>query len=165
MRPAAVAALLALAACRGALDDSGATPWTWDLPPHFPIPAVPADNPMTVEGVELGRHLFYDFQISIDGRRSCGICHEAIKGFTDGFPKAVGVENEIPPRNTPSTANVAYRVPLTWRNPEMVSLEEQLLVPLLGHAPIVEMGMGGHEDELLDRLREHEPYPTLFAAA
>ena len=55
----------------------------------MPEPEVPADNPMTADKVALGRVLFYDFQLSIDGGRSCGICHEQAKGFTDGFVKAV----------------------------------------------------------------------------
>jgi cytochrome c peroxidase len=47
----------------------------------------------------------------------------------------------------------------------MGSLEEQLLVPLLGDDPIVEMGVGGHEDEVLARLRSQAPYPDLFSDA
>ena len=36
------------------------TGYKWNLPPGFPTPNVPADNPMTVEKVKLGRFLFYD---------------------------------------------------------------------------------------------------------
>ncbi len=158
-----VVAALALSACRPA--DPPDPGYVWDLPAHFPVPAVPASNPMTTEKVTLGRFLFYDFKLSIDGRRSCGICHEPAKGFTDGFAVAVGVENVAHDRNTPSTTNVAYRSPLTWRDPDLWSLEEQLLVPLLGDDPIVEMGVGGHEDEVLARLRSQGPYPDLFADA
>jgi cytochrome c peroxidase len=168
-----VAALLLLAGC-GAPPHLGphtGTPhtgdpgWLWDLPNHIPTPVVPADNPMTEEKVELGRLLFYDFALSIDGGRSCGICHEPAKGFTDGFVRAVGTTSQIHPRNTPSTANAAFRAPLTWLNPGLLSMEEQLLGPLLGEDPIIEMGFGGQEDVLVRRLEEQVPYPTLFAAA
>lgn len=142
-----------------------ASDWTWDLPSHVDEPEVPALNPMSVEKVELGRYLFYDFQLSVDGGRSCGICHEPAKGFTDGFVRAIGTTGQIHPRNTLTVGNVAWREVLNWRDPEPTTLEEQLLVPLLGEHPIVEMGMGGREEELLDRLRVFEPYPSLFAAA
>jgi cytochrome c peroxidase len=62
-------------------------------------------------------------------------------------------------------ANAAWRGPLTWRNPEQQSLEEQLLEPLLGTEPIVEMGMGGHEGVLIDRLCETDGYVEAFEAA
>lgn len=139
--------------------------YTWRLPPHFPTPEVPDDNPMSTAKVELGRHLFYDFQLSIDGGRSCGICHEPAKGFTDGFVRAVGTTRQVHPRNTPSLTNIAFRAPLTWRHPTLDHLEEQLLTPLMGTEPIVEMGMGGQEALLVDRLRGFDPYPRLFAAA
>ncbi len=139
--------------------------WDWGLPAHIPEPEVPEDNPMSEEKVTLGRLLFFDFQISVDGGRSCGICHEPAKGFTDGFVRAVGTTGEIHPRNTLTVTNVGWRAPLTWRNPALYSLEEQLLTPLLGTDPIVEMGMGGEEDLLLGRLAAFDPYPEMFEAA
>jgi cytochrome c peroxidase len=145
-------------------DGDSTTPWVWNLPDHVPEPDIPADNPLTVEKVALGRVLFHDFQLSIDGGRSCGICHEQKKAFTDGFVKAVGTTGERHTRNTPSVLNVAWRTPLTWLNPDLVSLEEQLLGPLMGTEP-VEMGMADQEALLLARVSEFEPYPQLFAAA
>jgi cytochrome c peroxidase len=130
----------------------------------MPAPEVPADNPMTADKVTLGRVLFYDFQLSINGARSCGICHEQPKGFTDGFVKAVGAFGDRHARNTPTVLNVAWRTPLTWLDPELHLLEEQLLGPLTGTEPI-ELGMGDQEDLLLDRLETFEPYPALFDAA
>src|SRR4029434_9026055 len=51
---------------------------------------IPADNPMTPEKVALGRQLFFDERLSIDGSRSCYSCHVCEKGLTDGLPKAIG---------------------------------------------------------------------------
>ena len=45
----------------------------WNLPKGFPRPAVPADNPMSAAKVELGRYLFYDKRMSVNGKESCGI--------------------------------------------------------------------------------------------
>jgi cytochrome c peroxidase len=47
----------------------------WNLPKGFPRPIVPADNPMSAAKVELGRYLFYDKRISVNGKESCGTCH------------------------------------------------------------------------------------------
>ena len=50
--------------------------------PEMPIPA---DNPLTVDGVELGRHLFYDNVLSADNTMSCSTCHLPEGAFTDNL--------------------------------------------------------------------------------
>ena len=123
---------------------------------------VPAENPQTPERIELGRYLFHDFRMSRNSERSCGICHEPAKGFTDGFSRAVGATGETHTRNTLSLINVGYRERLTWRDPTVRALEEQWHVPLFGEDP-VEMGMT--PDGLVERLRSIERYPPMFQAA
>ena len=54
------------------------------------MPAVPADNPMSVAKVELGRHLFYDLRLSGNGQQSCATCHQQEKAFTDGLTTSAG---------------------------------------------------------------------------
>ena len=56
----------------------------WHLPKGFPRPIVPADNPMSPAKVELGRYLFYDKRISVNGKESCASCHRQELAFTDG---------------------------------------------------------------------------------
>ena len=56
----------------------------WTLPSGFPRPIVPADNPMSAAKVELGRYLFYDQRMSVNGKQSCGSCHLQERAFTDG---------------------------------------------------------------------------------
>src|ERR1051325_2535385 len=51
---------------------------------------IPADNPMTPEKIALGRQLFFDERLSIDGSKSCYSCHVCEHGLTDGLPKAIG---------------------------------------------------------------------------
>ena len=133
-------------------------------PAHFPKLYVPADNPVTVEKVELGRYLFYDQQLSGNGTQSCGSCHEQAKAFTDGRALAIGSTEEVGRRNSPALANVGYVSSLTWANPLLISLEQQILLPMFGEHP-VELGLAGKEGELLARLQSDPRYPPLFAAA
>jgi cytochrome c peroxidase len=142
----------------------GGAGYAWDLPPGFPQPKVPADNPMTAAKVTLGRYLFYDTRLSGDGTFSCGTCHEQRLAFTDGKGRAVGHTGQVHPRGAMSLANVAYVPTLTWADPTVRRLEAQALVPMLGVAPI-ELGLAGHEAAALARLAAEPLYPSMFAAA
>src|ERR1700727_3186561 len=64
--------------------------YKWELPKGFPQPYVPADNLMTAAKVELGRYLFYDTRMSVNGQQSCATCHKQELAFTDGRAIAVG---------------------------------------------------------------------------
>lgn len=138
--------------------------WQWDLPPGFPRPRVPAENPMTVAKVALGRHLFYDTRLSGNGTQSCATCHQQARAFADPQPRGVGSTGEVHPRGPMSLANVAYASALTWANPNMRTLEAQALVPMFGEEP-VELGLAGKEQELFRRIRAERRYGPLFAAA
>lgn len=138
--------------------------YEWNLPAGLPKPVVPANNPMTVEKVELGRHLFYEKRLSITGAYSCASCHEQKRAFADGNPVGIGATGEKHPRNSMSLANVAYNSVLTWANPLMMRLETQALVPMFGEHP-VELGMVGREAQILSLLSQDSTYRQLFAAA
>ena len=114
------------------------------------------------ELVELGRHLFYERRISLNEDRSCGICHEQAKGFTDGFVRAVGTTGEIHPRNTLSLLNVRARTTLSWLDPQPTPLTKQMLIPLLGMDP-VEMGAHDLIEGMLDTLNEDPVYLQLLS--
>jgi len=137
--------------------------WRWDLPPGFPVPRVPADNPMSAVKVELGRHLFYDRRLSSDQTIACSTCHQQQAGFSDPRRNPAGVTHDPHPRNSMSLANVAYLPVLTWANPTQRRLENQALVPLFGETP-VEMGLAGLEAVMLQRLRVEPRYQQLFPA-
>jgi len=73
------------------------TPYEIKVPKFFPTRMnIPADNPMTVEGVELGRYLFYDGRLSGNTEpeymMSCGTCHLQSRSFECGIdhPKFTG---------------------------------------------------------------------------
>jgi len=156
---------VALASCAAAAQrPATSTRYVWDLPPGFPEPKVPPDNPMTTEKVDLGRHLFYDPRLSIDGTYSCATCHRQVNAFTDGRRQAVGVSGDVHPRNSMGLTNVAYSPVLTWANPTQRRLETQALVPMFGEQP-VELGLSGREDMLLTQLRSDSRYLRLFRVA
>lgn len=112
--------------------------------------------------IELGRRLFYDADLSINGTMACATCHEARRGFTDGNATHPGATDQPGRRNVPGLANVAAFHNLTWANNQLAGLEQQAMVPLTGTDP-VEMGMGGQEPELMRRLSANPCYAKLFA--
>lgn len=139
--------------------------WSWDLPDFFPDPSIPAGNPMTSAKVELGRHLFYEQQLSGNGTQSCASCHDQSRAFTDDKKVSIGSTGESHSRNAQGLANVVYHPTLTWANPALVSLEKQMEVPLFGTDP-VEMGVNdSNKTEILIRLESQSLYQTLFAQA
>lgn len=165
----------ALGCLAGCLSAGGARPpaeerreapssYEWRLPPGFPPPAVPADNPMTPAGIELGRRLFYDTRLSGNGTQACATCHRQDLAFTDGRPRAIGSTGEVHPRSAMSLANAAYSPAFTWANPRLRSLEAQALVPMFGEHP-VELGLSGREEILAARLRGDARYVEMFGAA
>lgn len=138
--------------------------WEWTVPAGFPKPRVPADNPMTAAKVELGRHLFYDKRMSVNGKQSCASCHKQELAFTDGRSHAEGTTGQLHPRSSMSLVNVAYAPALTWAHPALDSLEEQALVPMLGEDP-VELGLRGHEQQFLDAMKQDPVYQRLLPRA
>ena len=138
--------------------------YDWQLPPHFPLPRVPEENPMRAETVELGRYLFYDKQLSGNGAQSCESCHFQALAFSDGRALPIGSTGEVLARNSPALVNVAYDATLTWANPVLTELERQVLVPMFGEFP-VELGITGHEQEVLGRFQADANYQRMFAAA
>ncbi len=134
------------------------------LPPGFPAPLVPADNPLSAAKVRLGRRLFYDRALSGNGTFSCASCHRQELAFTDGRAQAVGSTGELHPRSTMSLANAAYDATLTWADPELRTLEDQARVPMFNRHP-VELGLADREEQVLERFRSDPDYVRMFRAA
>jgi cytochrome c peroxidase len=140
------------------------TPYEWHLPPGFPLPRVPADNALTVEKVELGRHLFYDQRLSANGTQSCASCHQQSRAFSEEAAIATGSTGQKHHRNSMALVNVAYTSTFTWAHSGITTIEQHVLLPLFGDKP-VEMGAAGHEQEILARFRDDATYRELFARA
>jgi cytochrome c peroxidase len=167
---AAVAAMFLAAGCDYGLRDSTASnlqrqgEYVWQVPEGFPIPAVPDDNPMTWEKIELGRQLFYDRRLSGDGSVSCASCHRPELAFTDGRRQAKGIKGHIHPRSAMSLTNVAYNATLGWDDSTLTRLEDQMLIPLYNTQP-PEMGVTGHEEEILARFKKDLRLRRFFQSA
>jgi cytochrome c peroxidase len=158
--------ILVLAALCGAssLAHESNASFTWQLPPGFHAPPVPADNPMLPAKVELGRYLFYDLRMSVNGESSCGTCHIQRYGFTNQFPVAIGATGQRHPRRVMPLANVAWFAFFDWANPTVTRLEDQSVTPLFNDHPI-ELGLTTANDKFLKVVATDPIYVKLFPAA
>ena len=109
--------------------DLSITPYQLEVPNHFPAMPIPEDNPMSVEGVELGRRLFYDTRLSLDNSISCFSCHNQNNGFSDPNTFSVGVNGEIGKRQSMSLVNLGWQSAYFWDG-RSETLEEQILHPV-----------------------------------
>ena len=94
----------------GDLEDIAYAPQNYTIkkPAHFPDMAIPAGNPMTVDGVQLGRRLFYDPILSADNTMSCSSCHLPAGSFTDNKAVSVGIDGIAGKRSSMSLLNIGY---------------------------------------------------------
>lgn len=128
-----------------------------DLIPAFPTQTV---NPLTEEGIELGRMLFYDPILSKDSTQACASCHNQKFGFTDnGKALSIGVDGIAGTRNSMALINLAWRNRFFWEG-RAVSLEEQALEPVPNP---IELHL--EWDEAIGRLMRHVDYRVAFYKA
>lgn len=139
---------------------SGAgTPYEFEKPFFFPDPIIPADNPFTEEGIELGRHLFWEKDLSRNNTVSCGSCHFPTAAFSDNIPKSIGLYGDMTDRNSMALINMAWNTSFFWDGRSR-TLEEQLLEPV--ENPI-EMDLTWKE--AVERIGSDSTYQDMFAAA
>ena len=163
LKTTAVVALALAAAVGLRADDPVSTAYDWQLPSWLQPPHVPADNPMSVPKVALGRHLFYDVRLSGNGKQSCASCHQQDKAFTDGLAQSVGSTGQRHPRGSMSLVNVGYAVTLTWSDPKTRLLEDQMMVPMYGDHP-VELGLD-RGNKWMRAIEQDRSYRSMFGSA
>ena len=122
------------------------------MPRGFPLPLTEPDNLQTPAKFALGRRLFYDRRLSANGTQSCGDCHQQSRAFSDGKPVAIGSTGQHHTRNAMTLTNAGYNASYTWDSTRVRSLEQQALVPMFNTHPI-ELGVAGHEQEIVARFR------------
>lgn len=148
-------------ACQTEIKQQAAVaPYSLELPADVIAMQIPADNPLTTIGVDLGRRLFYDPILSADSTQACVSCHQQNLAFTDGQKLSLGVKGLLGARNAMSLVNVGlYHDGLFWdgRTP---TLEAQSLHPITD-----EKELAGTWSEILDRISNHSDYPARFKAA
>ena len=142
----------------------GAAQYAWRLPPGFPTPAVPADNPMSEAKVALGCRLFSETRLSATHTYSCASCHRAELAFTDGRALAVGAKGASTQRGAMTLTNVAYNPAFTWASASVVTLERQMEQPLFNEHPL-EMGLRRDDRELVEWLSQQPSYAAAFRAS
>lgn len=140
-------------------DTPSATPYDLQIPQGLPPMDQPADNPLTVEGVDLGRRLFYDKILSGNYTQSCASCHEQGKAFADGMQFSTGIDGVQGNRNAMSIVNMGWNKDFFW-NGRAKSLEKQALAPVPNP---VEMHLKW--GDAVARLQASTTYPALFEKA
>lgn len=127
--------------------------YKWPIINGFPKPQVPINNPMTDEKVALGKRLFFDKNLSANKQQSCQTCHQQQYAFAEPLAISVGSTGILHRRNAPALVNIAYNKTLTWAHDGITTLERQILLPMFDESP-VELGITGHEDEVLARFKK-----------
>lgn len=123
-----------------------------------PMP-MPANNPMTKEGVELGRYLFYDGILSENRTMSCGACHRQANAFSDPRQFSFGVRGDLGIKQSMSLVNLGWSNFFFWDG-RAKSLEAQ------AHDPITNpIEMASNWKLVLSRLQSHAEYPARFYKA
>ena len=112
----------------------------------------PIDNPQSLAKIALGRQLFFDKRLSIDGTIACASCHDPQKAFTDQLPKSRGIKGQLSERNAPSLLNAAF-LKTAMFDAHLASLELQAIVPI--QEPVE---MGHNMKLLIQQLRQIPEY-------
>lgn len=136
-----------------------ATPYNLEIPPFFPPMDIPDDNPLTVEGVELGRHLFWEVQLSGDNSISCGTCHMPSSSFSDPAAVSTGITGAQGDRNAMALVNLGWARDYFWDGRAM-TLEDQVFEPIPNP---IEMNQSW--PAALEKLRNTEKYPLMYEEA
>ncbi|NEM98667.1 cytochrome-c peroxidase [Pontibacter sp. BT327] len=131
------------------------------VPANFPAPLPqPAHNPATAQGILLGKKLFFDPALSVNGNVSCATCHQPQKAFSDGQAlSSAGVSGKALKRHAPALMNLAWMDGLFWDGGAK-NLESLSFAPLRHPDE-----MGQDIAKLVARLQQHPTYPSLFKAA
>ncbi len=106
------------------------TPYPFPAPAHFPQPNLPADNPLTVQGVALGKKLFFETKLSGNNTQSCASCHQPEYAFANGGKAvSVGVDGKPGTRRAMPLFNLAWQSAFTWDG-RRTRLRDQILAPI-----------------------------------
>lgn len=151
--------------CDYTSSSSGPTPLALNIPATFsrflPPPSIPEDNPTTVEGVRLGKKLFFDKTLSNDLTQACANCHLPSQSFDDTNRFSVGIDGIAGTRNAMPIFNLAWNFneKFFWDG-RAKGLEEQALEPVTN--PIE---MHDTWSNVVAKLQADPTYPSMFRAA
>lgn len=137
------------------------TPLNFVVPTGWPQPLYDfKKNPVTKQGFELGRKLFYDEKLSSDGTVSCATCHQQFGGFaTYDHNFSHGVNNTLTTRNAPALQNLAWQKEFMWDG-GITHLDLQPLAPLTAVNE-----MGETLENVMKKLNKDTAYKRMFKEA
>lgn len=145
----------------GPKDEFKTTPYTLVLPSNLPPAILPADNPLTNEGIALGKALFFEKTMSIDGTVSCGTCHNQSNAFTDKDKIfSVGIAGKIGDRNSMPIFNMFYHTKGFFWDGRAKLLRDQSLGPIENP-----LEMGETLENVVNKLQSQTKYRELFYKA
>lgn len=142
-----------------------ATPSPLEIPQLFKTnilaPVIPINNPQTIEGIALGKKLFFDPILSIDNSLACADCHAQENAFTDSDRFSDGVDGVLGNRNSMPLFNLAwnYDEKFFWDG-NTFSLEHQIFIPVTDPT---EMNSNWKDVEF--KLQQNSEYLSLFEQA
>lgn len=137
-----------------------ARPFILEYPAYFGGRfSIPADNPLTHEGIQLGRKLFYEEKLSANNRVSCATCHQQKLAFTDGKKFSTGIDGVPTKRNSMSLANLLWVRNFFWDG-RAIGLEAQAVFPMTDPHE-----MGQSMAASVEKLKKEKDYPGLFNQA
>lgn len=136
------------------------TEYILEVPSGIPPMPLPDDNPLTVEGIELGRRLFYDPILSSDSSISCASCHKQEFAFSDGGKRwSEGVNGQIGDKNSMALINLGYYKEFFWDG-RAHGLNGQAGEPVENPVEMMENWVN-----VVEKLQNHPEYPDYFGRA
>jgi len=155
---AAILSTYLLGSCKKDQNTDGLQLMQQELPAGFPAPVYTfSDNPLSKEGFELGRKLFYDGRLSIDNLHPCSSCHQQIAAFgTFEHDRSHGVFNSHTLRNAPGLFNLAWSSSFHWDG-EFSSLKDEAAQPINGH-----IEMGESYEGIINKIKDDKDYQQMF---
>lgn len=161
-----IVVVLLLFGCAKDNDDTlGYTPVSLEIPALFEQnilpPVIPEDNPLSEEGIALGKRLFFDPILSANNTQACVDCHRPQNAFSDPRQFSVGIDGSEGTRNSMPLFNLAwnYEEKFNWDG-SATTLEEQIFEPVTN--PIE---MANTWPNVENSLQNSAEYPALFEAA
>lgn len=104
--------------------------YNFSYPAYFESPSLPQDNPLTVDGIALGKMLFYEKMLSKNNIQSCADCHDQKHGFSDKNQFSKGVDGLFGKRQAMPVFNLAWHANGFFWDGRAITLREQSLKPI-----------------------------------
>ena len=137
----------------------GTTPYLLKVTSRFPKFKLPADNPLTQQGVALGKRLFHDSRLSVNNSQSCASCHVQKWGFSDPRRFSIGANEDVGTRQAMPLFNLAWASDFFWDG-RAKTLREQVLGPIQAKNEMAES-----LERVVAKLESDDLYETGFEKA